>query len=55
MDQSISVAPDADFGRYLASVTERDIDLLLLEEFHVSNDFVGWFCSELGLDRKSVV
>ena len=49
MDQSISVAPDADFGRYLASVTERDIDLLLLEEFHVSNDFVGWFCSELGL------
>lgn len=49
MDRSISVTPDTDFGRYLASVTERDIDLLLLEEFHVSNDFVTWFCSELGL------
>lgn len=49
MNQSISVAPDTDFGRYLASVNERDIDLLLLEEFHVSNDFVAWFCSKLGL------
>jgi len=49
MNQINSVIPDTDFGRYLASVTERDIDLLLLEEFHVNNDFVAWFCSELGL------
>ena len=39
----------ADFGRYLASVTERDIDHLLMEEFHVSDDFVAWFCGKLGL------
>lgn len=25
------------------AVTERDIDLLLLEEFNVSNDFSSWF------------
>jgi hypothetical protein len=49
MDQSFSVMPDADFGRYLASVTERDIDLLLMEEFHISADFVSWFCGEIGL------
>jgi hypothetical protein len=49
VDQNNSRAPDADFGRHLASVTERDIDLLLMEEFHVSDDFVAWFCGELGL------
>jgi PD-(D/E)XK nuclease superfamily len=49
MDQSSPKNPDADFGRYLASVVERDIDLLLMEEFHVSDDFVAWFCSKLGL------
>lgn len=49
MDQNISAAPDSDFGRYLASVAERDIDVLLMEEFHVSDDFVAWFCGELGL------
>lgn len=38
-----------DFGSYVASVMERDIDLLLMEEFHVSPDFVDWFCSQLGL------
>jgi len=47
--QNNSEAPDADFCRYLASVTERDVDLLLMEEFHVSDDFVAWFCGELGL------
>jgi hypothetical protein len=40
---------DADFGRYLASVAERDVDLLLMEEFHVSDTFVGWFCDQVGL------
>jgi len=49
VDQNISGAPDAGFGRYLASVTERDIDLLLMEEFHISDGFVAWFCGELGL------
>lgn len=49
MNQINSVIPDTDFGRYLASVTERDIDLLLLEEFHVNNDFVAWFCGEIDL------
>lgn len=36
------------FGRYLASITERDIDLLLMEEFHISDEFVAWFCALLG-------
>lgn len=37
-----------DLGRYLASVAERDIDLLLMEEFHVSDDFVRWFAEQVG-------
>lgn len=49
MGHNFSVKPDPDFGRYLASVTERDIDLLLMEEFHISDDFVTWFCGELAL------
>jgi PD-(D/E)XK nuclease superfamily len=49
MDHNLSVTPDPDFGRYLASVTERDIDLLLMEEFHINDDFVTWFCGELVL------
>ena len=40
-----------DFGRYLVSVGERDIDLLLMEEFHVDADFVSWFCSLLGISN----
>jgi len=44
---------NADFGRYLEAVTERDIDLLLMEEFHISDDFVAWFCGELGLSSVS--
>lgn len=38
-----------DFGYYLASVRERDIDLLLLEEFHCSDEFTAWFCRSMGL------
>lgn len=53
MGRNTSGAPDADFGRYLQSVTERDIDLLLMEEFHVSDEFVTWFCGELGLHGVS--
>ena len=49
MDNEESGELDADFRRYLATVAERDIDLLLMEEFHVNDDFVAWFCSEVGL------
>jgi hypothetical protein len=45
-----AAAPDQGFGRYLASVAERDIDLLLMEEFHISDDFVAWFCGRVGLE-----
>jgi hypothetical protein len=40
---------ESDFGSYLATVYERDIDLLLMEEFHVSADFVTWFAELIGL------
>lgn len=40
---------EADFGSYLVTVAERDIDLLLMEEFHVSVPFVTWFCEQLGI------
>ena len=40
---------EAKFGRYLASVEERDIDLLLMEEFQITDEFVKWFCTCLGL------
>jgi len=49
MDRGSTIGPNPDFGRYLATVAERDIDLLLLEEFHASEDFVTWFCSEIGI------
>lgn len=38
------------FGNYLLSVQERDIDLLLMEEFQVSDEFVSWFCDCIGLE-----
>lgn len=37
-----------DVGRYLSSVAERDIDLLLMEEFHISEEFVRWFAEQVG-------
>ena len=40
---------EKDFGRYLLSVAERDIDLLLMEEFHVSPAFVSWFAAQNGV------
>jgi len=49
VDPNIPGAPATNFGRFLASVRERDIDLLLMEEFHISDSFVAWFCGELGL------
>jgi hypothetical protein len=49
MTSDFPIVSDSDFGRYLASVAERDIDLLLMEEFHVSDEFVGWFCGKVGL------
>lgn len=39
----------SDFGRYLQSVEERDIDLLLMEEFHIAPDFTSWFAEHVGL------
>ncbi len=36
------------FGSYLVTVQERDIDLLLMEEFHSSPDFVSWFSQQVG-------
>jgi hypothetical protein len=38
---------EEDFGRYLLTVEERDIDLLLMEEFHVSSAFVSWFAVQV--------
>jgi hypothetical protein len=38
-----------ELGRFLLTVEERDIDLLLMEEFHVSPEFVEWFCSRVGV------
>lgn len=38
-----------DIGRFLSSVAERDIDLLLMEEFHVSDEFVQWFANRVGV------
>lgn len=35
--------------KYLATVEERDVDLLLIEELHVSDDFVKKFCASVGL------
>lgn len=40
---------ETEIGRHLVSVEERDIDLLLMEEFHISEDFVTWFCGLVGL------
>lgn len=40
---------EQDFGSYLVTVAERDIDLLLMEEFHVTPSFAAWFSNELGL------
>jgi hypothetical protein len=37
----------------IRGITERDIDLLLLEEFAVSTEFREWFCSKVGLPTKS--
>ncbi len=38
-----------DFGSYLVAVAERDVDLLLMEEFHANPAFVSWFCEQLRL------
>lgn len=37
----------------VAGVSERDIDLLLLEEFVSSPGFAKWFSGQIGLDEKS--
>lgn len=45
---------DQAFGPSLASVSERDIDLLLLEEFNASEAFLRWFCSEAGVPEAKL-
>ena len=39
------------FGKPIKKLEERDIDLLLLEEFHVSEGFMAWFCGQAGLQN----
>ena len=36
-------------GKHIKKLEERDIDLLLLEEFHVSGSLAIWFCSLAGV------
>ena len=43
----------SDFGRYLQSVAERDIDLLLMEEFHVVPAFASWFAEQVCLPQQA--
>ena len=40
---------------YLASVQERDVDILLMEEFYVSESFVAWFSAQLGFQTARSV
>lgn len=42
-----------DFGHYLQSVDERDVDLLLMEEFHITPEFVAWFARQAGLEAAA--
>lgn len=42
----------SDFGRYLQKVEERDVDLLLMEEFHVVPAFASWFAEHVGLGQE---
>ena len=41
MNNNEEPEPDLPFGRYLATITERDIDLLFHEEFHICDLFVA--------------
>jgi len=34
-------------ANFIEGVSERDVDLLLLEEFHVSKEFQGWFAERV--------
>lgn len=47
------MAQTGDFGRYLQSVAERDIDLLLMEEFHVDPTFAVWLAEQTGIEGSS--
>ncbi|MHB2210619.1 hypothetical protein [Methylobacterium sp. CM6257] len=38
---------EKDFGRYLTTVGERNVDLLPMEEFQCDDEIVSWFCSLL--------
>ena len=47
-------AAEPDFGRYLQSVAERDIDLLLMEEFHITPAFCSWFADRVAIEPGAV-
>ena len=49
MSDQLQAKLSSGFGHYLVSVAERDVDLLLMEEFHASDAFVSWFCAKLDL------
>jgi hypothetical protein len=40
-----------DFGDYLSAIAEKDMDLLFLEELHVSLEFVEWLCSRVNISE----
>jgi len=44
----------SDFGRYLQSVAERDVDLLLMEEFHITPGFATWFAERVALGPAAI-
>lgn len=46
---------DDPLGPSLASIAERDIDLLLLEEFNASEAFLKWFCSQVGVPEAELM
>lgn len=41
--------------RFPFSVQERDIDLLIMDQIHTSDEFVNWLSGELGLPGATVV
>lgn len=40
---------EGQWAHCLVTTEERDVDLLLMEEFHISQPFVNWFCDAVGV------
>ncbi|GJL85428.1 MAG: hypothetical protein DHS20C02_12030 [Micavibrio sp.] len=49
-----AVTDDTDELSYFLSITERDIDLLVLEELHVNQDFTSWFVRSCLPDARQI-